>query len=758
MDNTSSNTGDAAASSPTRIIMQTHAYMSPPPAASTPGDDDAQEEVEVNQPSGDNELVLFEPLDGVDDSEPVITAANTTDSADTDNIPAIEQSGTSTTEGTATTQDYSTPSSPTSPATPSRACSTGKADNINGVGQRPAATPAGPAQRTRRDNTLSMLYTPVKGGGDTNASERVADISTDNDDFLENEAGHQRRRKLPCNWMAWAALVAVITGALVITTGVVVHSKKKAAAAPSTLAGVSNSSMNGIGSEPTFIPSAKATGAPTDTIIPSEPALLDPLAGDGAETNNVDTIAISSKPIDESAAGATAVMNIDNANKEEAVDATGITTAPTSVTAGSDSVDAPTLSPAASPTSLTISEAEENTSAVIKGTANVTSVTKITYRPGDLTVSMNGLLLSSGLKAEIIAKSGKPVMYSDGKTSDTDFHKAPDFAGTFSAPNGGWIYASNSEVEDGKGGVGAITFDKKGRVTHYQKLLKGSTMNCGGGKTPWGTWISCEEFNLKGQIWEVDPTGRQSPKKTVLGGDGGRFESFSYDVRNEEAPHFYVTEDKFNGALRRFTPDPSVVDWNDPRKMLHGEGTMEYLVLIPYKGENATNKEGDFTWTKHIKVGRESAMELFPNVEGIDVAGNELFFVSKRLQEMTILDLDTNKYRTTSTVRGLFDGKPDQIQRITRGEGLLYFTEEGGVDAGVHARDSDGNFYTVLESPVWKDETTGLSFSPDAEHLYVAYQANGLLFDVTREDGLPFNGRSINAKFHSTEVNDNGGE
>lgn len=121
---------------------------------------------------------------------------------------------------------------------------------------------------------------------------------------------------------------------------------------------------------------------------------------------------------------------------------------------------------------------------------------------------------------------------------------------------------------------------------------------------------------------------------------------------------------------------------------------MEYLVLIPYKGENATNKEGDFTWTKHIKVGRESAMELFPNVEGIDVAGNELFFVSKRLQEMTILDLDTNKYRTTSTVRGLFDGKPDQIQRITEGEGLLYFTEEGGVDAGVHARDSEGRFYT----------------------------------------------------------------
>ena len=64
---------------------------------------------------------------------------------------------------------------------------------------------------------------------------------------------------------------------------------------------------------------------------------------------------------------------------------------------------------------------------------------------------------------------------------------------------------------------------------------------------------------------------------------------------------------------------------------------------------------------------------------------------------------------------------------------------------------------SVLESPVWKDETTGLAFSPDGMHLYVAYQANGLLFDVTREDGLPFDGRSINAKFHNVEMIDDGG-
>jgi hypothetical protein len=36
-------------------------------------------------------------------------------------------------------------------------------------------------------------------------------------------------------------------------------------------------------------------------------------------------------------------------------------------------------------------------------------------------------------------------------------------------------------------------------------------------------------------------------------------------------------------------------------------------------------------------------------------------------------------------------------------------------DAGVHARDSTGRFYTIFESPEYNDETTGLAFSPDGK-------------------------------------------
>ena len=112
----------------------------------------------------------------------------------------------------------------------------------------------------------------------------------------------------------------------------------------------------------------------------------------------------------------------------------------------------------------------------------------ITYRPGFLTANENGLLLSTGLTARIIARTGQFVPYANGESSTIRFHTRPDFGATFPDPNpanaGGWIYVSNSEAKNsGTGGVGAITFDRNGNVLNYEMVLRGTTMNCGGGRT-----------------------------------------------------------------------------------------------------------------------------------------------------------------------------------------------------------------------------------------------------------------------------------
>ena len=429
------------------IIMQTHAYFMSPPAAGAVDQRDVQQQTEEEETAEQQGEVLSMLAFEVEALSPAPAADNTAEGtapvSDNTDAPAIERSGTSATEGT---EDYSSPSSPASaPSTPTR-----------GTKQRPAATPAGPAERTRRDEKLSMLYTPVKGEND------AVEVSMEDgvgDDFLENESGYEKR-KLPC-W-GWVALVVFVGGALVMTTGIVVHNKKQNAAAASLL------------HQDNDVSSGDQQVEGGAIVLETESTTMDDNIQEEVATNVVATGEAEVEP-----------SSLSN------------TPSPTFTT------DYPTLSPTIEPT---LDPMESAASIIIETPAiqekpktdqsnqkppkdqatGTTSVTvtreKMTYRPGDLTVSMNGLLLSAGLTATIIAKSGKPVMYSNGKTSDKDFHEAPDFGGVFPLENGGWIYVSNSEVDKGKGGVGAITFNSKGGVVKYEKLLKGTSMNCGGGE------------------------------------------------------------------------------------------------------------------------------------------------------------------------------------------------------------------------------------------------------------------------------------
>ena len=101
--------------------------------------------------------------------------------------------------------------------------------------------------------------------------------------------------------------------------------------------------------------------------------------------------------------------------------------------------------------------------------------------------------------------------------------------------------------------------------------MKNTTRNCSGGKTPWHTWVTCEETE-DGKIYQVDPFGIRPPQQMTMGQDTGFFESFAYDIRDLANPRFFVTEDERQGPLRRFTPNNP--NWDDPWTMLHAEGAL----------------------------------------------------------------------------------------------------------------------------------------------------------------------------------------
>jgi Bacterial protein of unknown function (DUF839) len=352
--------------------------------------------------------------------------------------------------------------------------------------------------------------------------------------------------------------------------------------------------------------------------------------------------------------------------------------------------------------------------------------------------SKDGLRLSQGLTAKIVARTGSPIAFTSGdapkSTSSSKFHRNPDGAASFSLDGDRFVYVSNSEEDAGKGGVYALEFDGEGRTRDYKALLTGTRRNCNGGKTPWNTWVSCEE-DKGGQCWQVDPTGKRPPQKTLIGGkEGGFFEAFTYDIRNPSSPSFFVTEDQPNGALRRFRPNSKLpLDWN----MLHAGGTLDYLQFLPGK---------KFQWTGSLSTGRQSANDYFKNAEGIAHRDGMLKFVSKERREMFRLDLDRMTYTVTSTSTsglpggGRFEGEPDHL--LATVDGIMYMTEDGGATPGVFIYDGS-KYVALLESDYSGDETTGVAFSPDRRFLLFCIQERGLMFQVSRTDGRPFDGGRI---------------
>ena len=167
-----------------------------------------------------------------------------------------------------------------------------------------------------------------------------------------------------------------------------------------------------------------------------------------------------------------------------------------------------------SPVATTAKTAAAASSLPVPVSTSLPTQSPITYTPtsspflpfpfGESLVTLNqlGLQVSEGLSVRIIAIMDRKVRYTKGEESSRPFHRVPDAAGIISLLDGGYVYMSNSEIGSGEGGVYGVYIDNEGNVVDYRTLLDGTSKNCGGGVTPWNTWISCEEVD-DGQCWQV---------------------------------------------------------------------------------------------------------------------------------------------------------------------------------------------------------------------------------------------------------------
>jgi hypothetical protein len=207
-------------------------------------------------------------------------------------------------------------------------------------------------------------------------------------------------------------------------------------------------------------------------------------------------------------------------------------------------------------------------------------------------------------------------------------------------------------------------------------------------------------------------------------------------------------------SLVQFIPDDTIPTMlAKPRKLdrlCGASGSLSYLRLLT---------DGTYSWANSRTP--QSGDQAYPNAEGIDVKGNQLYFVTKGQRRLYILDLDSNTWTSTATIQSDAGStfSPDQVARITGSnspDDLLYFAEDGSGNQDIHARGTDQNgdykFFTILRG-YSSTETTGLTFSPDNKYMYFAHQTNSEIWQIWREDGCTFgNGVYLDVNYHEFQA------
>lgn len=298
---------------------------------------------------------------------------------------------------------------------------------------------------------------------------------------------------------------------------------------------------------------------------------------------------------------------------------------------------------------------------------------------GPLVPDPRGILsLPAGFTYTIIAKSGATTLDSGEPTPDD-----PDGTVAFVRHGGnGSMLVQNHEIggselnrvphiagfvydEQAGGGTTNIEVDNDGNRVRQYVSLAGTHNNCAGGRTPWQTWLTCEETEATlaggkrhGYVFEVDPydqDANRDPKPlTAL----GRFAHESCVVD----PHtgaIYQTEDASNpnGLLSRFTPPGSAqpLGKGSLRALADDAGTLEAMKASTAGGA-------------HV-----------PDLSVATTPGT-----TYRLQWVEVPDRDA----TTTSVRKQFTNS--QITRSRKLEGM-WWGDGGAYFVASFARTSDGS-------------------------------------------------------------------